>query len=84
MFVVRRKVKGMRKKVLIELNNFSICSINIGKLICKEELIAYYQNSKWILVSKSLKSQFFSMFVNVMLFNFEVKIKCFICSRLNF
>jgi predicted GNAT family N-acyltransferase len=73
----KERGKGHGKKILMEVNNYLLVNNQLGILLCKDELTAFYKKYNWVLLDKCLASQVFSGTINVMLFNIDFKIVSF-------
>jgi hypothetical protein len=80
----REKGRGYGKKLLVEINNYLITNKYHGVLLCKDKLIEFYKKSNWLLISKNLTEKSFESKINVMLFNYNLKIQSFIYTGCNF
>lgn len=80
----KEKGKGYGKQLLMGVNNYLEFNNLQGMLLCKNELTDFYKKSNWLLISKNLTNKSFSENINVMMYNFNLKIMSFNYTGRNF
>lgn len=80
----KEKGKGYGKHLLVGVNNYLSVQKQKGLLLCKDDLVVFYEKFNWKLIDKKLTSKLVTEGVNFMVYDINCNIICFDYTGRNF